>query len=135
MADIVSVQYLNQGGAVVSAHLLGQSDGTGETDVVKINLNDLRMPDGKAPDAVQIEEVYWNVDGYNFITLSWDRQPSDIVALQLKGDGCRDYCSLGGLSDPNRDLDGTGNLVLTTNGATSGGSYMIDIKLRLYRKH
>jgi hypothetical protein len=66
--------------------------------------------------------------------LYWDRD-TDEVAEVLSGVGMFDYSKWGGLHDPKRDealgANSTGDILLSTDGASDGDSYNIIISLIL----
>lgn len=132
MADDVRIDYVFKGVRRAIVRLSGLSDGTGESLVKKVDLTDLTMVDGLSPDSVCIEEVEYAIQGYSSVELFWDRAPTAISALRLAvGVGELEY--EGGLQDPNRGQDGTGDILLTTNGETADATYEILLHLRLKR--
>ena len=132
MADRVTTRILQKGSKRYVIQLTNESDGTGESAVKKVDLTNLLLQDGvTSPDYLVIDKIIYNVSGFNYVTLFWDRQPSDEVAAVLFGQGSFDYIPYGGLTDPKSDQDGTGNLILTTDGAANGDGYQIIIELRL----
>src|SRR3972149_4651953 len=90
MADTVSVQYIHppdmlsgswdekSGNRRVIVRLTGLSDGTGETDVHKVVLTDLKTQSGKVPARTAIESIKWQVGGMT-IALEWDRAPNALI--------------------------------------------------------
>ena len=145
MADTVSVTYLyppnmldgnwdeKQGNRRVVVKLAGVSDGTGETDVKKIDLSDLKTHAGNVPGRTVAEKIEWQVTGMTCV-LEWDRTPQAIIyvinADGVQSSGSKDWTSFGGILDPGDD-DGTGDILLTTSAVTAGDSYTIILTLRL----
>lgn len=149
MADTVAVNYLypidmldgdwdeKVGNRRVIVRLLNDSDGTGETDVTKVDLTQLKTVCGNVPTRTAVEWMEWNVYGMK-VTLEWDRAPNArIITLNDVGfnnatlDMDRmEWKGFGGLVDPGGD-DRTGNIVLTTEYAVSGDNYDITMCLRL----
>lgn len=129
MADTVDIQTIYSGPRRLALKFSGYSDGTGEVDVVKVDKSTLTGPNGSEPSKLVIEEIEWNIQGYNYIILEWDRTSDQEIAVLGKGSGYKDYRPYGGLVD--NASGGTGDVVLTTSGATSGASYDIAIVLRL----
>jgi len=149
MADTVSVDYLypfnlldsdwnNRAGTKrVVVRLTGTSDATGETDVVKVDLSDLKTHDGNAPSRTVVEWMEWRVHGMA-VKLEWDRAPqSTIININDIGfnnatteTDFRDWTKFGGLADPGDD-DRTGDILLTSSYGYSGDTYDIIMCLRL----
>lgn len=119
----------------VAIQLTGVSDGTGETDVVKLRLSDLRTPNSNVPKRTAIELIDYQVYGQT-VTLEWDRRPHETIAVLNAATGAdsgrRSYQKTGGLVDPGGLTgDATGNILLTTTNADSGDSYDITLVVRL----
>lgn len=131
MADTVRTNILFSGGRRHVVHLEGVSDGTGESAVTKVDLSGLKLFNGSAPVSAALMDISFNVEGYTDVILYWQRDPSNIEMVILKGRGSISYAGYGGLQDPNRGGTGTGNILLTSNGAASGSTYQIDLELRL----
>jgi len=132
MADAVTTNVLHDGTADnYIVQLTSESDGTGESAVVKIDLDDLLTSKGFKPTELVILRCVYQISGFNYVVLAWDRQPSDQTAIVLFGQGEFDYRPYGGLHDPKHDQDGTGDLVLTTDDASDGDSYTILLQCRV----
>jgi len=129
MADKVNTDVVFDGTRHHIIHITNESDGTGEVDVVKVDLSTLSLLGGIAPTKTSIIEIEYSIAGFNFINLSWDHTVDDVIAV-LKGQGFLDFTRDGGLVDP-ATTGGTGNIVLTTDGAVASASYDIRIKVRL----
>ena len=145
MADTVKVEYLyppnlldgdwdeNQGNLKVIVRLSCISDGTGETDAIKIRLSDLKTHSGKVPARTVVEWIEYQITGLACV-LEWDRSPNaEIIRLNGIGQGIegkRDYTQFGGKCDPGGD-DRSGNILMSTTGADSGDTYEINLCLRL----
>jgi len=149
MADTVAVQWIyppnmqdgqwdeKSGNRRVVARLTGTSDGTGETDIAKIILSDLKTPAGNIPQRTVVEWIDWSVFGMS-VKLEWDRTPNALIIDMndigfnnaTEDSGFRSWEQYGGLLDPGLD-DGTGNIILTSENGFSGDSYDITICLRL----
>ena len=144
MADTITTQYVYpanlDGGAnpvptrKVVVHMTNYSDGTGETDAVKVRLTDLLKHDGTVPTRTAIEEIKYSIYGM-VIRLEWDRAPNATIALL--GDsaaavsGTISFRDVGGLVDPGEEGDRTGNIMLTTVAHASGDFYDITLTVRL----
>jgi hypothetical protein len=132
MADIVTTRILHPGTKSYVIQLTNESDGSGEASVKKVDLSDLTTQSGLKPESLTIQKIQYQVNGFNYVTLYWDRTPSPETAVVLFGQGVLDYKSeYGGLKDPKHSQDGTGNILLTTDGATDGDSYTLIIEFKL----
>jgi len=134
MADTVNTIVTFSGRNYYAVQLNNQSDGTGESAVTKIDISTLTGPDGSAPNHLVIEEVTYDINGFEGVRIYGDTSAAgtDLVGLQLSGSGYRDFRPVGGLKLTN--VDGTGDLLLTTvstGAGASGDSYSINIKCRL----
>jgi len=145
MADSVTVKYIwppnfdgnppetNQPGwRRVKVKMAGISDGTGESEVVKVRMADLRRPDGQPVVRSAVERIEWTISGYTSILLQWDRTPKETIAVLTLGGRVLDYTSSGGLAESSDGTDGTGDVLLTSSGATAGDSYDITLSLLLF---
>lgn len=128
MADTVDVQTIHSGPRKLVVRCTGYSDGTGEVDAIKVDKSTLTGPIGLEPSKLVIEELEWNLRGYNYIILEWDRTTDQEIAI-LASSGYKDYRPYGGLVD--NASGGTGDVVLTTSGAAAGAAYDISMVLRL----
>ena len=108
------------------------SDGTGESAVRKVNISDLFLPDGGVPVKSIIDKIEYDAFGFTSIRLYWDRAPAEnIVVLAGNNAHCFDFTKIGGIVAPGALGDATGDIMLTSNGATSGDSYTVTIHFRL----
>jgi len=140
MADTVQIDWIyppefmslsedqRQGTVNYCIKLSGLSDGTGETDVKKVDISELRLPGGNNVTRTSILEIKYNVVGES-VLLEWDRAPDRLMAI-CSGEGCYDWRSEGGLTDPGGSGDGTGDIILTTSDHDAGDFYEITIWFR-----
>lgn len=135
MADTVLTTVVGNTPTHYVVHLLNISDGTGESAVSKTTKSALLSTLGIAPVALDIEKVRWNIQGMASVRILWDHTTDD-RALVLSGSGFDDFRGddtdtnfVGGLRDP-VSAGGTGDILVTTDGAVSGGSYDITLWLR-----
>ena len=84
-------------------------------------------PLGAVPSKIKLEEVWWTINGFNYILLSFDRG-TDVNIDYYAGQGYMDYKPYGGKID--NGTGGNGNLLLSTSGGTSGGNYSFIISGR-----
>ncbi len=129
MADTVSTQVLSNGPRNYVVRLQGTSDATGESAVKKVDASTLFGPDGQnAPTGFSIKKVDYSISGFTSVQLLFDATTDD-VALTLSGDGNKVFDPP--IPDP-RSTGTTGDILLTSNGASSGDAY--DITLSLIKK-
>ncbi len=129
MTDTVDTLVLVNTPTHYTVRFTNESDGTGESGVVKINKSDLTGRHGREPRAIDIMSIQYQVNGFNYITLDWDHATDDEISV-LKGNGFLDFRDSGGLRDPTLN-DSTGDILLNTDGAFDGASYDITIEARL----
>ena len=128
MAD-PTVQEVVKGGNIYVVNVRKVFD-TDDADFIVVDKSTLAGPLGSsvAPGKINILEIWWTVSGYNYVQLEFDRDTDNLVG-SFSGQGYIDYQPYGGKID--QGSGGTGDLVLTTSGGQSGGSYNLLIKMRL----
>jgi hypothetical protein len=104
------------------------SDGTGESGVTKVDISTFNCRNGQGASYSKIERIEYNVNGMT-VALYWDHTTDDEIAV-LGGSGIIDQSADGGRVDP-KSAGGTGDILLTTSGHTSGDSYDITLYMRL----
>lgn len=114
--------------------LTGISDGTGETNIIKVNRSELQTIKGVIPSKLVIEKINYLVHGMN-VLLEWDGVPDETICVIGAGvsvtstQGCMDFQKQGGLVP---DVEGgTGDIKLTSSNCASGDSYDITMTIRL----
>ena len=135
MADAVAVRTIGETAKHIVVHCTNISDGTGESDVVKVDKSTLVASDGAEPAALDIDKIVWCCDGMA-VRVEWDHSTDDL-AIALSGSGSLDFTSgdldtVPGncrLKDP-RSSGGTGDILFTTTGHTSGDTYNVTLWLR-----
>lgn len=132
MADTVDVDVVHNDKQTYVVHLTNISDGTGETNVVKIDRSALLNTNGLAPIGIDILEARWAIQGMTYVKLSWDHSTDDIAML-LTGSGYDNFGDFSGLKDPRSSAvtGASGDLLLTTIGAAATGTYDITLVCRL----
>jgi hypothetical protein len=130
MTDTVDSKVVFAGTRRRVVKLINISDGTGESDVVKVDVSALVGPDGTAPTYIAIDEVQWSIQGFTSVRLEWDATTDDEALVLAAGNGYLNFTNVGGLVDP-KSSGTTGDLLLTTAGAVSGATYDITLSLRL----
>ena len=132
MADTVSVTVIEDGPRNYIIHLVGLSDGTGETDVTKVDISTLGGPNpanGQPPASLAIKDIQYDIQGYTSITLAFGATADETFArLTLAS-----LTEFEPLLNADRGAAGfTGDIILTSNGAILGGTY--DIVLRMVKQ-
>lgn len=122
MADAVSSQTIIDGARNAVMKFTNLSDGTGESAVLKVDVSAL----SGAPSKVTIQRIHYCVNGM-VATLLWDAT-TDARIVELAGDGTLDFTSFGGLPN-NAGAGVTGDILLTTTGASLGDSYSIILEM------
>lgn len=130
MADAVDTYTEISGSKRIVLHLLNVSDGTGESAVNKLDISTLTGPDGTAPTSVTLEAVDYDVQGFSSVQLLWDHTTDDAMINLGAGQNVRDFTGIGGRHDPG-SAGGTGDVLLTTVGASATATYDIVLVLRL----
>jgi hypothetical protein len=128
MADTVTTSVLAGGPRQYAARFTNVSDGTGETNVVKVDISTLRLADGQAPTRTAVKEIQWAIQGFSSVNLKWDRT-TDLQIDVLTGNGYRDYSLIGPL--PDSGTGDTGDVLLSTVGASATATYDITLVLIL----
>lgn len=109
-----------EGQNLFTYNVRGVFDTSDETNTVIIDLSMKTGPLGAAPSKIKLEEVWWTINGFNYVLLSFDRG-TDVTIDYYAGQGYMDYKPYGGKID--NGTGGTGDLLLSTAGGASGGNY------------
>jgi hypothetical protein len=117
----------------VIVQLTGVSTGTtNESAEKKVDISTLKGVNGKEVTRTVVERIEYANNGFGSIKLEWDRTPREVIAvLPANTNGVFDYEPSGGLVDKSDGTDGTGDILLTTIGASNGDSYNIVLTMRL----
>ena len=129
MPDAVTTNTIIDGEKRLVLNLLNASDGTGESAVIKANASTYTGPN--KPDATThfiVEWIEYDIQGFSHVDLYFDAATDDALA-KLSGQGFKDYRDEGGLADP-QSTTWTGDIKLTTVGATATSTYDITVSLR-----
>lgn len=129
MADTVTTRVLASDPKHYTVRLLNRSDGTGESNVKKVDRSTLTGPDGIEPKNLVVDSIRWAVQGFSYVRLHWDAATDDDVAV-LCNNGYENYSDVGGDPDP-RSATNVGDILVSTVGAVSGASYDITLRLKL----
>lgn len=126
MADAVTVTKLAEDRQTVTYHLTNISDGTGESAVQKVDKSGLAGFDGATePLKLKIWEIRWAISGFTAVQLLADHTTDDVLMV-LAGNGYEDFGVYGGKADP-ASAGGTGDILLTTAGASADATYDITV--------
>lgn len=130
MADVVASQTIIDGQKTAVLKLTNVSDGTGESNVVKVDVSGLSaLPNGTACTGVVIEKIWWQCIGMK-VQLLWDAT-TNLFCIELgeNQSGHHDYTDFGGF--PNNAGGGkTGDLLFTTVGHTNADTYTVILYMR-----
>ena len=123
MPITTTTRTLFDGLAKVAQQFTGYSDdGTGETNVVKVDASDLTPP----ATNLKVLRVTYDVQG-GAVALSWDGL-ADVNFLVCSGQGEFCYDQVGGLQS---DADyPTQDILLTTKNFEPGSSYALTLEMR-----
>jgi len=129
MADAVASQTLFDGERVAIMKFTNASDGTGETNVVKVNPASLtRSAAGGACDAVTITKITALTHGMEVI-LKWKANtPVIIEAIPQNNSYTQDFSAIGGLTN-NASTGKDGAITFTTADASAGDYYTVVLEM------
>jgi hypothetical protein len=131
MADTVTSQTLKDSATQWAVKLTNVSDGTGETNVVKVSANSLIASDGGSTQRLSINKIAWSVASGTSATISprvtllW-RGTSNTTIVTLTGSGFWDLTTAGNCPLTNNAGAGAnGDILLSTSGFTSNAAYTL----------
>ena len=130
MADAVTSQTLIDGVKTAVLKFTNISDGSGESNVAKVDVSSLSANDvGKTCTGASIEKIWWQCNGMK-VQLLFDAT-SNVIAIELgeNQSGYHDYTSFGGIIN-NAGSGKTGDILFTTVGHSSADSYTIILQVR-----
>ena len=129
MADAVASQTILDGERLAGLRFTNVSDGTGESNVVKVDVSALGANSaGTACTEVKIQRIYWACIGMS-VRLDFDAS-TNVLAVGLPADSTGDeyYDNFTGI--PNNAGSGkTGDILFTTTGASANDTYMVILEL------
>jgi len=125
MADAVSTQVLKDHASAWAVKLTNISDGTGETNVVKVSANSLIASNGDgSTQRLSITKLFWNVSS-NRVNLLW-RGTTNTLITTLTGTGYWNLVGEGSMPLTNNAGAGAnGDILVTTSGFVAGSAYTI----------
>ena len=131
MADTVTSQTLRDTASHWAVKLTNVSDGTGETNVVKVSANSLIATDGGGTQRLTINKVFWSVASGTSatmsprVTLKWKGAASNTDIITLTGSGYWDLTTSGQCPLTNNASDPNGDILLSTAGFTANAAYTV----------
>jgi hypothetical protein len=128
MADAVNTTVIYQDTVRYVVKITNLSDGTGETAVTKVDKSTLTGPNGLEPTELVVECIDADVAGMQVYLYADHTTDVPIARIGGLGRYKRDFRKTGGLSTAG--AGDTGDILLTTNGHSSGDSYDITLYLR-----
>jgi len=115
----------------VIVNLTGLSDGSGESDVKKVDISNLKNAQGEVVTRTVVERIDYNIAGLT-VFLEWDRAPHEVIAVLGGAAGAAAGSLRQHRADPSDGIsDGTGDILVTTSSATSGDSYDVTLYISL----
>ena len=125
MADLVASQTLLDGERLFVGKYTNFSDGTGETNAVKVNVSALaKSASGKACTGVKINKILISTHGLE-IRIFWDATtPLTAWVVPQNSMYQMDFSTFGGLTN-NAGAGVTGNVTFTTSDQSAGDMYAV----------
>ena len=131
MADTVTSQTLRDTASHWAIKLTNASDGTGETDVVKVSANNLVASSGGGTQRLTINKIFWSVASGTSatmsprVTLKWKGASSNTDIVTLTGSGYWDLTTSGQCPLVNNATNPNGDILLSTTGFTANAAYTV----------
>lgn len=131
MADTVTSQTLRDTASHWAIKLTNASDGTGETDVVKVSANNLVASSGGGTQRLTINKIFWSVASGTSatmsprVTLKWKGASSNTDIVTLTGSGYWDLTTSGQCPLVNNATNPNGDILLSTAGFTANAAYTV----------
>lgn len=131
MADTVTSQTLRDTASHWAIKLTNASDGTGETDVVKVSANNLVASSGGGTQRLTINKIFWSVASGTSatmsprVTLKWKGASSNTDIVTLTGSGYWDLTTSGQCPLTNNASSPNGDILLSTAGFTANAAYTV----------
>ncbi len=127
MAMATTAEVLHDGVKNVIMQFTGISDGTNETNVVKVDISELNP----RPLSVKVQNIQYDVSG-GFVRLAWAADVPIVIA-DVTGPDSICYEKFGGLFNREDANNPTGDIVFSTMGFEAGSNYQI--KLEMTKKY
>jgi len=130
MTDAVTSQTIIDGDHTCVMKFTNVSDGTGESDVKKVDVSALnaRSGDGAACTGVSIKRAWFWTAGMS-VNVEWDAD-ADVLVFTLPADreGGYDFSGFGGIPN-NAGTGKTGDVFFTTVGHTNLDTYTVILEM------
>ena len=133
MADTVTSQTLKDHAKGYAVKFTNISDGTGETNVRKVDASALVAANADGTERLTITKLFWSIASGTSstmsprVTLTWDGgTPATIVTLT--GSGFWDLTTAGQAPLTNNAVSANGDILLTTTGFTANAAYTLIIE-------
>lgn len=126
MADTVTTKTIFNSPRKLVVELTNLSDGTGESNVVKVDKSTFTGLNGIEPSKLVVEKIVYDVSSMR-VLLTWDQTSDETIAV-LQGHGCLNWKKSGGNIGANSG--GAGDILLTTANHAVGDGYQITLHLR-----
>lgn len=128
MADVVSSKTIFNGSKKLIMHFTNKSDGTGETNVIKVDKSTFVGPNGLEPSSIAIDRIEGVVNG-GILTIQANHT-STLTLAQLNPGGRikLDFCDTGGLQTSG--AGGTGDIEFTLPASLTQGGYDLILFMR-----
>lgn len=107
----------------ITVNVTGTFDTADETDTVVIDKSTLIGMDGTEPTKLRVDEIWWSINKFDVVQLEWEKTASDELIENLQGQGYLNFREDGGKNMTAGA--GTGDIVLTTLGGVTNGTYSI----------
>jgi hypothetical protein len=129
MADAVATQTIFDGSRVAVMKFTNVSDGTGESNVIKVNVATLSSYQGQPCIAVDIDRIYASTHGME-VDIKW-AATTNVLCMTVPQNSMQtwDMADFGGLSN-NAGTGKTGNVLFSTIDTSAGDRYTIILYLR-----
>jgi hypothetical protein len=130
MADAVTSQTLFDGNRLAVMKFTNVSDGTGETNVVKVDVAALQTFQGKACSTVDIFKIYAMTHGME-VSIRW-AATTPVVATIVPQNVMQtwDMTEFGGIQNNAGATGKTGNITFTTVDQSAGDTYSIILVMK-----
>lgn len=135
MADVTTSQILKDHAKAYAIKLTNISDGTGETDVIKVDASNLVANTAVGAERLTITKLFWSVASGTSatmsprITLKWAGS-SNTTIVTLTGSGYWDLSTGGQCPFTNNASSPTGDILLSTTGFTANAAYTVVLEGR-----
>ena len=129
MADVVTSQTIQDGERKAVLKFTNISDGTGESEVVKVDVSALTANSaGKSCSKVTVAKIWWQCVGMGVELLCDATVNTLIISLSPNSAGFHDYSPFTGI--PNNGGSGvTGDILFTTIAASSTDTYTVILEV------